>query len=59
MLLYRVFLLDEFLEANMNDQSRQSPGPTALKCVEAAVRMASFAGEIKDDSTYNAVFWVC
>lgn len=58
MLIYRGFLLNELLEANMNDQSRQSPGPIALKCVEAAVHMATFAAEIKDDSTYNAVFWV-
>ncbi|KAF3384126.1 hypothetical protein DPV78_012903 [Talaromyces pinophilus] len=57
MLLYRGFLLDEFLEANTNDQLRQSPGPIALKCVEAAVHIESFAGKIKDDSTYNAVFW--
>ena len=58
MQLYRGYLLDEFLQANFHDRSALTPAPPVRKCIQAALQMALFAAEIKEDVTYNAVFWV-
>lgn len=57
MLMYRGCLLDEFLRTQANTPRENSPSLPVQKCVQAAKHMASFAAEIADDTTYNAVFW--
>ncbi|KAE8138610.1 fungal-specific transcription factor domain-containing protein [Aspergillus pseudotamarii] len=57
MQLYRGYLLDEFLQANFHDRSALAPAPQVQKCIQAALQMALLAAEIKEDVTYNAVFW--
>ncbi|KAE8370646.1 fungal-specific transcription factor domain-containing protein [Aspergillus caelatus] len=57
MQLYRGYLLDEFLQANFHDRPALTPAPPVQKCIQAALQMALFAAEIKEDVTYNAVFW--
>ncbi|OGM47466.1 hypothetical protein ABOM_002628 [Aspergillus bombycis] len=57
MQLYRGYLLDEFLQANFHDRPALTPEPPIQKCIQAALQMAFFAAEIKDDVTYNSVFW--
>ncbi|KJK64058.1 specific transcription factor domain protein [Aspergillus parasiticus SU-1] len=57
MQLYRGYLLDEFLQANFHDRLSLTPAPPVQKCIHAALQMAMFAAEIKEDVTYNSVFW--
>ncbi|KAE8317315.1 hypothetical protein BDV41DRAFT_38818 [Aspergillus transmontanensis] len=57
MQLYRGYLLDEFLQANFHDRLSLTPAPPVQKCIHAALQMALFAAEIKEDATYNSVFW--
>lgn len=57
MLMYRGCLLDEFLRTTANTPRESSPTLPVQRCVQAAIHMASFAAEIADDTTYNAVFW--
>ncbi|KAE8407469.1 hypothetical protein BDV37DRAFT_280001 [Aspergillus pseudonomiae] len=57
MQLYRGYLLDEFLQANFHDRPALTPEPPVRKCIQAALQMALFAAEIKEDATYNSVFW--
>lgn len=57
MLMYRGSLLNDFLRTAART-SRQSPPSTSVqKCVDAAIHMATFASQIAEDSSYNAVFW--
>lgn len=57
-LLYRGYLLDEFLQPNVPRRRIPSSKPGVEKCVEAALRLASFAADIETDETYNSVYWV-
>ncbi|KAJ1710298.1 fungal-specific transcription factor domain-containing protein [Aspergillus flavus] len=57
MQLYRGHLLDEFLQANFHDRLSLTPAPPVRKCIHAALQMALFAADIKEDVTYNSVFW--
>ncbi|OJI98092.1 hypothetical protein ASPVEDRAFT_79758 [Aspergillus versicolor CBS 583.65] len=57
-LLYRGYLLDEFLQPNVPRRGIPSSKPAVEKCVEAALRLASFAADIETDETYNSVYWV-
>lgn len=57
MQLYRGYLLDEFLQANFHDRLSLTPAPPVQKCIRAALQMALFAADIKEDVTYNSVFW--
>ena len=36
----------------------QQPSEASLKCVSSALKIAQFAGEISEDKSYNAVYWV-
>lgn len=58
MQLYRGHLLDEFLQANFHDRLSLTPALPVQKCIHAALQMALFAADIKEDVTYNSVFWV-
>lgn len=57
MLMYRGCLLTEFLRTAANTPRETAPILPVQKCVQAAIHMASFAADIAEDSTYNAVFW--
>nr|XP_019050938.1 hypothetical protein I302_01381 [Kwoniella bestiolae CBS 10118]OCF29868.1 hypothetical protein I302_01381 [Kwoniella bestiolae CBS 10118] len=60
LLLYRNFLLEEFLSASPGALDalphRQVPNEVR-KCVEAAMAIAEMAAEIKDDTQYNGTYW--
>lgn len=56
-LLYRGYLLDEFLQPNVPRGGIPPTSPAVGKCVEAALRLASFAADIETDETYNSAYW--
>ncbi|KAL4885513.1 hypothetical protein BJY04DRAFT_214311 [Aspergillus karnatakaensis] len=57
-LLYRGYLLDEFLQRNVPRPQPSSCSPAVERCVKAALRLAEFAAEIDTDTSYNPVYWV-
>ena len=63
MLLYRGYLLQEILQrppptSPQNIAQAQQPSEASHKCVYSALKIAQFAGEISEDKSYNAVYWV-
>jgi hypothetical protein len=63
MFLYRHYLLEDFLHKmpkNLEDGHRTigSPPENVQKCIDAALRVAQTAAELRNDQMYNPVFWV-
>ncbi|KAL4946641.1 fungal-specific transcription factor domain-containing protein [Aspergillus oleicola] len=58
-LLYRGYLLDESLQPTLPRRQPPRSNPAIERCVEAALRLASFAADVEADETYNSVYWVC
>jgi hypothetical protein len=66
MFLYRHYLLEDFLrkmpreslEAGGHQRTVGRPPENVQKCVDAALRVAETAADLRDNPMYNAVFWV-
>ncbi|KAL4796749.1 fungal-specific transcription factor domain-containing protein [Aspergillus venezuelensis] len=56
-LLYRGYLLDEFLQPTVPRRQPPRSNPAIERCVEAALRLASFAADVDADETYNSTYW--
>ena len=63
MLLYRGYLLQEALQkppgrSQCVASETQDVSVNVQKCLNSALKVAEFAAELADDSSYNAVYWV-
>jgi hypothetical protein len=58
MLLYRGFLLQDFMNRMSDIAMVPVPSELGQKCRDAAISMAELAAELASDETYNPVFWV-